>query len=535
MDEDDRTGRPDGESTGNEKPAEPAGEQPAWTLDGSGEGAGDGADVGEKDPERQAQAAHAPFATPSASGSEGGGSPEEKAAVTFEIRDFKKILKNRNFMALWVGQGISGIGDWVIVGVLLTRLNQTNPQWGIFWMMTFRFLPAFLFGLIAGALVDRLERKATMVFCDICRAALVFALAFSNSLWMICALVFGIECFSLVFGPAKDASIPDLVPKKDELITANSLMSTSTYLTMAIGTLIATVFLAFAFLIYKALPIFHFTSSTQFQYEFAFIIDSLTFVASAMLVLTIAFPKRFDGDRPKISASHVWQDTREGLKYMRTNPLTRSILGVMIIGFIGGGSLYVLGAPFAASVLHSTGAKFTLILTLLLSGVVVGAAFAPWLNKYLPKEKWFGRAVVGFGLTMVIFAFVEVYWISLVVICIGGMFLGFLLVTAYTLLHQNLDEEIRGRVFAAMQTIMRTCLLISMGIFAAINAVLMHIWGTPSGEQPIGKVLNLGFISRSFYPAMVALIIGGLVVIVGGIVSMRGLRTYFKSIDEAAA
>jgi dTMP kinase len=535
MDEDDRTGTPPAEPTGKEKPGEPAAEQPARTIDETG--AGDGGDAGGKDPERQAQAAHAPFATPSASGSEGGGSPEEKAAVTFEIRDFKKILKNRNFMALWIGQGISGIGDWVIVGVLLDKINQTNPQWGIFWMMTFRFLPAFLFGLVAGALVDRLERKATMVFCDICRALLVFSLAFSNSLPLICGLVFGIECFSLVFGPAKDASIPDLVPKKDELITANSLMSTSTYLTMAIGTLIATVFLAFAFLVYKALPIFHFVSSSQFQYQFAFIIDSLTFVASAMLVLTIAFPKRFDGDRPKISASHVWRDTREGLTYMRTNPLTRSILGVMIIGFIGGGSLYVLGAPFAAEVLHSTGAKFTLILTFLLSGVVVGAALAPWLNKYLPKEKWFGRAVVGFGLVMVVFAFVDVYVVSLVVICIGGAFLGFLLVTAYTLLHQNLEDEIRGRVFAAMQTIMRTCLLISMGIFAAINALLIHFFWGPlkPGQQPVGKVLNLGFISKSFYPAMIALIIGGLVVIVGGIVSMRGLRTYFKSISKVAA
>jgi dTMP kinase len=354
---------------------------------------------------------------------------------------------------------------------------------------------------------------------------------------MICALVFGIECFSLVFGPAKDASIPDLVPKKDELITANSLMSTSTYLTMAIGTMIATVFLAFAFLVYKALPIFHFTSSAQFQYEFAFIIDSLTFIASAMLVLTIAFPKRFDGDRPKISASHVWQDTREGLSYMRTNPLTRSILGVMIIGFIGGGSLYVLGVSFSSDVLHSTNAKFTLILTFLLSGVVVGAALAPWLNKYLPNEKWFGRAVVGFGLVMVIFAFVDVYVVALVVICIGGAFLGFLLVTAYTLLHQNLEDEIRGRVFAAMQTIMRTCLLVSMGIFSLLNAILIKVFwpGLKPGQQPVGKVLNLGFIHRSFYPSMIALIIGGLVVIIGGIVSMRGLRSYFKSISKVAA
>lgn len=530
MEEDRKTGAGDKEPTGGEPRHEPAAGQPAWTLEGTPD------ETDSKDQDKpgtrsaSTAAARAPFGTPSTSGLEEG-TPEEKAAVTFEISGFKKVLANRSFMALWAGQGISGIGDWVIVGVLLDKVNQTGGKWGLVWMMTFRFLPAFLFGLVAGALVDRLERKTTMIFCDICRALLVFALAFSNTLPWICGLVFGIECFSLVFGPAKDASIPDLVTNRDDLMTANSLMSTSTYLTMAIGTMIATVFLGLAALFYRAVPIFHFVSSQQFQHQFAFIIDSLTFVASAMLVFTIAFPKRFEGDRPKISATHVYRDMVEGLKFMRTNPLTRSILGVMIIGFIGGGSLYILGAPFAQQALHSTGAKFTLILTFLLSGVVVGAALAPWLNKYLPKEKWFGRAVIGFGLVMVVFALVDYYVLALIVIFVGGSFLGFLLVTAYTLLHQNLEEDVRGRVFAAMQTIMRTCLLVSMGIFAAIQALLFR-WIPWTEKTPVSKVLTIGFVHKSFFPATIALMIGGLIVIVGGIVSMRGLRSYFRSIER---
>lgn len=454
---------------------------------------------------------------------------ETAAGVSLEISAYRKLLRNRGFLSLWVAQGISGIGDWVIVGILLDKVNQSGGATGLAWMMTFRFLPAFLFGLLAGAIVDRLERKTTMIFCDIARGILVFTLAFANSLPLICAIVFGIECFSLVFGPAKDSSIPDLV-SRDDVMTANSLMSTSTYLTMAVGTMIATVILGFAALVYRAFPLVHFVKQDQFQHQFAFMVDTLTFVASAMLIFTVAFPKRWE-QKPEMSARQVLADMKEGLKYMRTNPLTRAILGLMIIGFIGGGSLYILGAPFAEQVMGATGAKFTLILTFLLFGVVVGAALAPLLSNVLPKEKWFGRAVIGFGLVMLVFSLVDFYALSLVVILVGGIFLGFLLVTAYTMLHQNLEDEVRGRVFAAMQTIMRTCLLVSMGVFAII-ARLFQFWIPWTKSNHVSKTLNLGFMSKAFYPSTLALMVGGIIVIAGGFVSMRTLRGYFRSMKE---
>ena len=463
------------------------------------------------------------------------GDPENKeevqAGVSIEISAYRKVLRNRGFLALWTGQGISGIGDWVIVGVLLDSVNRTGGNFGLFFLLTFRFLPAFLFGLVAGAVVDRLERKTILIFCEISRAVLVVLLAFSNSLAMICGLVFGIECFTLLFGPARDSSIPDLV-KPDEVMTANSMMSTSTYLTMALGTMIATVMLGLAALIYKTLPfISRITSQANFQHQFAFIVDALTFLVSAMLIFTIAFPRRTEG-KPEISFRNIWSDLKDGLRFMRTNQLTRSILGVMIIGFIGGGSIYILGAPFAQQVLNAVGAKFTLILTVLLSGVVVGAALAPWASRVFPKEKWFGRAVIGFGIVLIVFAWIDVYVLSLVVICIGGVLLGYLLVTAYTMLHQELDEDIRGRVFAAMQTIMRTCLLASMGVFALIGG-LFRLWIPWTVNKPVFKSLDLGFMTKSVYPAMLALMVGGAIVIVGGVVSIRSLRKYFSSVEEA--
>jgi dTMP kinase len=451
---------------------------------------------------------------------------EPSTQVTLEISAFRKVLRTRDFMALWIGQGISSMGDWVIVGVLLNSVNKLGGFGGLALMMTARFMPAFLFGLAAGAVVDRLERKTLMIVCELSRCVLVIALAFANSIGLICVLVFSIECFSLLFGPAKDSCIPDLV-KPDEIETANSMMSTSTYLTMALGTLIATVILGLAALIHK-FPLVNYVVANEatFQHEFAFIVDALTFLISAMLIFTIAFPKRTHVDS-KLSAGSIFHDLKEGLGFMRTDPLTRGILGIMIVGFIGGGSLYILGAPFAQQVLHATDAKFTLLLSSLMIGVVFGAGFTPWASKTLRPAKWFTRAVISFGVTMLVFAFIDFYPLSLVVIFIGGIFLGYLLVSSYTLLHQNLAEDMRGRVFAAMQTIMRTCLLLSMGIFAGLGA-LFSIWIPWTTQKPVSKSLDLGIFHKSFYAPMLALIVGGLVVVIGGIVFMESLHKFFR-------
>jgi len=452
---------------------------------------------------------------------------EPATQVTIEVSAFRKVMRNKNFMALWVGQGISSIGDWVIVGVLLATVNNISPTWGVFFMMTFRFLPAFLFGLVAGAVVDRLERKTLMILCELARCTLVVALAFANTLILICALVFTIECFTLLFGPAKDSCIPYLV-RMDEVLTANSMMSTSTYLSMALGTLIATVVLGLAALIHK-FPLVHYVVANEatFQHEFAFLADALTFLVSAMLLFTIAFQKRKTPTGEKFSARSVLSDLKEGLSFMRTNPLTRGILGIMIVGFIGGGSLYILGVSFSEQVLKATNAKFTLILSGLMIGVVVGAAATPWISKYLPTWKWFTRAVIWFGVTMFVFALIDFYALSLVVIFVGGCLLGYLLVSSYTLLHQNLAEDIRGRVFAAMQTIMRTCLLLSMGIFAGLQ-VLFHYWIPWTKAKPVSRTLDLGIFHKSFYAPTLALMVGAVVVIIGGAIFMKSLHQYFR-------
>jgi hypothetical protein len=79
---------------------------------------------------------------------------------------------------------------------------------------------------------------------------------------------------------------------------------------------------------------------------------------------------------------------------------------------------------------------------------------------------------------------------------------------------------------------MRTCLLASMGVFALIGG-LFRLWIPWTVNKPVFKSLDLGFMTKSVYPAMLALMVGGAIVIVGGVVSIRSLRKYFSSVKEA--
>ena len=100
--------------------------------------------------------------------------------------------------------------------------------------MVARMLPAILFGPFAGAIVDRVDRKKLMITADIARGALYALMPFLGPLWAIFVVSFVIECLSLLWTPARDASLPNLVPRR-QLANANSLGLITTYATLPLG------------------------------------------------------------------------------------------------------------------------------------------------------------------------------------------------------------------------------------------------------------------------------------------------------------
>ena len=169
------------------------------------------------------------------------------------------LITHPPFARLLAAMSVSSLGDWVgflaVTSLVADLAGGTGgAAFSVAGLMLARTLPAVLFGPIAGTLVDRLDRKRIMVIADIARGTMYVAMVFIGQLWAIYALSFAIESFSLVWGPARDASLPKLVPRR-QLANANSIALASTYGTLPLGGIVFTVLVGLNTLLSHAIPI----------------------------------------------------------------------------------------------------------------------------------------------------------------------------------------------------------------------------------------------------------------------------------------
>lgn len=450
---------------------------------------------------------------------------------------YRGLLRNRDFLFLWAGQMISAIGDWIIVAVLFAYVDQISGgrSYAISLMMLSRFLPAVLLGFLAGVFIDRLDRKSTLILCDLARAVLVVMLPFAGNLFFICILVFIIETFTIIYGPAKDASIPDLVPV-EQLTNANSLNMLTLYASMAFGTSIAGSIIGFISWLGRVNPDFMGKIDPN---KAAFFVDSLTFIASAFLIYHISFRKISREKKVKMTTSQVRRDFREGFRYLWSQPLTRAVLVLTLTCFLGGGTIYVLSVGFVRYVLGGSGTTFMYILTTLLFGIMGGSLLAGVLKNRFRKEKVMGLAIAGFGVGVVLFSLVTVRWFSFLVAFAGGTCMGYAIVGMVTLLHETLDEEYRGRAFATIQVIMRASIFVSImvagpladlitGLGRRLGVKPLNFWIVRIGGWFSGDIDGRQADFRYFLNGpQVILLIGGMIIFLAGIYGQRFFHRYF--------
>ncbi len=450
---------------------------------------------------------------------------------------FRDLLRNRDFLLLWVGQMVSAIGDWIIVAVLFAYVDQISGgrSYAISLMMLAKFLPAVLLGFLAGVIIDRLDRKSTLMLCDLSRAALVVLLPFAGNLLFICILVFVIETFTIIYGPAKDASIPDLV-EPEQLTNANSMNMLTLYASMAFGTAIAGSIIGFISWLGKVNPGFMGRIDPN---KAAFFIDSLTFLASAWLIYHIGFKRIPREERVRMTTGQVRQDFREGLRYLWVRPLTRTVLLLTLACFLGGGTVYVLTVSFVRYVLGGSGSTFMYILTTLLFGMMGGSLLAGVLRGRVRKERVLGLAISGFGAAVVLFSLISAVWVSFLVAFSGGMCMGYAIVGMVTMLHERLDEEYRGRAFATIQVIMRASIFVSIMLagpladlitglgrklgLRPISLWLVRLGGSYQGEID-GRYADFRYLLNG--PQLI-LFVGGMVIFAAGLYGQRSFRRCF--------
>ena len=227
------------------------------------------------------------------------------------MNDYLRMLrKHPDFSRLWLAQVISLLGDWftTIVLALLVEEYSEGSGLAVSLYLLARFVPPMLVGPWAGVLVDRMDRKRLLILSDVLRALVVLLLLLADGpdmLWLVYLLTALQFTLSAVFEPGRNALLPALLPP-ERLVLANTLGSITWSAMLAAGAIAGGLV------------------ATLLGTSAALLVDSLTFLVSALLIASIR--TRAERVEPAAAVTRQGQGLREGLGYLRRSPATLAVL-----------------------------------------------------------------------------------------------------------------------------------------------------------------------------------------------------------------
>jgi dTMP kinase len=433
-----------------------------------------------------------------------------------------------SYRRLFAGQVVSSTGDWVgllAVTALALHISKTNGGVAIGIVLSARLLPGFFFGSFASALLDRLDRKKLMVTCDIGRGLVMASLPFVRNIPELFLASLLLELLTLMWTPAKEASVPNLVPA-EALPAANSLSLVAAYGTFVPAGL---VFAGLSSVSHVLTHHLHPPGFLEFDRDsLAIYLDVVTFFFSAFIISTLALPSR-PAARAAVDANgdalgtlrSTLADAKEGWRFIGASPVVRAVIIGISTGLIGGGMLIPLGADYSDKVLHAGTSGFGLLEFALGAGVGVGVIALAVLQKRISRERTFALAVVGAGAAMIGAA--TTWTIPLTMVLVGGVGVcaGAVYVLGFTMLQTSVDDALRGRIFGVFYTLVRFCLLMALVLAPLLSGLLDQLSGPHHRNQ-----ISLGSWSFGVPPGVrLTLWLGGGIIIGAGVIAWRNLRT----------
>jgi MFS family permease len=408
------------------------------------------------------------------------------------------ILRQRNVRLLWSAGLISTLGDWVLAASLPFYVYLlTGSVLATGTMFFIEVIPRLVFGSLAGVLVDQWNLKWTMILSDAARALLLVSLLFvhtTNSLWIIYTVGFIETTISLLFGPAKGALLPEIVPEHN-LLQVNTLGSVGDNCSRLLGPILGGALLGFAG-IYSVV-----------------VLDILSYLISGALLLMIQSPTSSANRTHPHATSTVqswWQQWMRGLKFLYQLPWLRMLCVVMSTGMCAQGFVNVLLVVFVRQSLHSNALAFGWIMSAQGIGGILGGFLIGHACKLVSSARILACSLTLVGLLFFLIVNIPIYTVALVLFTLVGVPVVGWTVGATTLLQQRIDRQYRGRILGAYSSILTISMLIGMG--------LASLWGGISGAS---LCLNV---------AALLLIASGLI----AFIAIKDFSTTIRSTDQAS-
>lgn len=375
-----------------------------------------------------------------------------------------RVLKNRNFLALWIGQIISQFGDrlaqMALIGLYLKQtagisLSHSVPVMrNLFFFST---LPILLFSPVAGVYVDRWSRKKTLIATDLLRAGLILLIpllaGYTDGMWSVYGVIFLVFTVTCFFSPAKSAIIPNLV-KKRELLAANSLSNITRLIAMIGGVTAGGIIVAWT------------------GTKMSFYLDSLSFLLSGLAILAIRIKEDPPPEESKDGIGRVAKELVAGLNFIRKKKRVKFVATSLFILMGASGIGYLLVTVFVTKALNLGTIGLSVLATFLGIGMLAGSLIYGHFGEQIEREK----VIVGGTLVCGVCAVLLGGSRSLFLLSLGVSIIGFIaspiMIAAYTLTQELTPDRIRGRVFSALEVIINSSFLFFIWVAGALGAWL---------------------------------------------------------------
>jgi dTMP kinase len=383
--------------------------------------------------------------------------------------DVRAVLRIPEFRRLWLALSLSSLGDWM--GLLATTALASTLQhsfsgkaYAIGSVLIVRLLPALIFGPLSGAVADRLDRRMTMVLSDVLRFALFVTIPLVGTLEWLLIASFLVECVSLFWNPAKDASMPNLVPES-QLPAANTLSLITTYGTAPVGAAVFALLSTMSRALASEVSFFR-TSPVDLALYF----DAGTFLVSGVVIWGLRLIGR--PERGSTAAQlGFWASITEGWRFVGGDRLVRGLVIGILGGFAGAGCVVALGRLYV-QILGGGDSAYGVLFGAVFVGLAGGMAMGPKLLGDYNRGRLFGLSVTAAGVTLVLVAIVPNIVLACILVVLVGGFAGIAWVTGYTLLQAEVADDLRGRTFALVQSLVRIDLLLVLAAAPAMVGLI---------------------------------------------------------------
>jgi MFS family permease len=369
------------------------------------------------------------------------------------------LLNNRNYRATWAGQVVSEIGDhFNNIAVMSLAMEHPRPGLVVTGVFLARAVPMLAAGPIAGVMLDRWDRKRVMIASDLVRAfiALGFILCIHQQ---STGLLYGLSAmlmFASPFFTSGRSSILPTIATPEELHTANTMTQTTSWAALTIGAFLGAV-------------------GTAGGYRVAFLFNALSFVISAFCISRLKREGGFraETDEHSEKESAVFQ-YREGLRYMGRTPLVAGVAMLSAGWASGGGAAQILFSLFGEKVFNRGPLGIGILWGWAGVGLLIGASVAYRLGKRLNFDSYKRTIPIVYlihGVAYILFSQMPTLWLACIFIVISRAGIAVSSVLNYSQLLHHVEDRYRGRVFATLESITWSVMMLSMMAAGAASTV----------------------------------------------------------------